>query len=150
MRELLHEYPFLHEVPEPWLENLARLGKRVTYPAGQRIFAEGDPAEHFWLITQGYVNLDLHAPGRGEVLIETLPPGSVMGWSWLFPPYRWHFGAIAARTAHTIQFQGADVTRLCHDDPVLGMDLMQRMAGVVVDRLQATRLRLLDLYGYPT
>jgi CRP-like cAMP-binding protein len=146
MRELLHEYPFLNELPEPWLEHLASLGKRVSYPAGQRIFPEGARAEHLWLITRGYVNLDLQVPGRGEVLIETLPPGSVMGWSWLFPPYRWHFGAVAARSVDAIQFHGAEVMRLCDDDPALGMDLMRRMVGVAVDRLQATRLRLLDLY----
>jgi hypothetical protein len=69
-----------------------------------------------------------------------------MGWSWLVPPYRWHFGAVAARSVDAIQFHGADVMRLCDDDPVLGMDLMRRMFGVAVDRLQATRLRLLDLY----
>ena len=146
MRELLHEYPFLNELPAPWLEHLARLGTRVSYPAGQRIFAEGAEAEHLWLITRGYVNLDLQVPGRGEVLIETLPPGSVMGWSWLFPPYRWHFGAVAARNVDAIQFHGVDVMRLCDEDPKLGMDLMRRMIGVAVNRLQATRLRLLDLY----
>ncbi len=120
----------------------------MSYPTAHRIFHEGERAEHFWLITDGTVGVDLRVPGRGEVLIETLQPGAVLGWSWMFAPYVWHFGAVAARTTHAIQFPGADVMRLCQDYPTLGMDLMRRFMGVVVDRLQATRLRLLDLYGY--
>jgi len=149
IRESLGEYPFLDELPEPWLDLVAELGHRVSYPTGYRLFAEGGPAEYFWLLTSGDVGLDIHVPGRGNVLIETIHPGSVLGWSWMFPPYRWHFGAVAAGgTVHAIQFFGVDLIRACRKDPALGMDLMQRFVGVVVNRLQATRLRLLDLYGY--
>jgi len=148
VRELLGDYPFLDELPQPWLDRLADLGHRVSYPTGLRLFNEGDHAEHFWLINSGSVGLDLHVPGRGHVLIDTIHSGSVLGWSWLFPPYRWHFGAVAARQVHAIQFSGVKVMALCREDPSGGMDLMRRFMGVVVDRLQATRIRLLDLYGY--
>jgi len=148
IRESLGEYRFLDELPEPWLDRLSELGRRVTYPTGYRLFSEGGRAEHFWFISIGEVGLDLHVPGRGDVLIETIYPGSVLGWSWMFPPYRWHFGAVAARTVHAIQFNGVEAMRLCRGDPAQGMELMQRFVGVAVDRLQATRLRLLDLYGY--
>lgn len=148
IRESLGEYPFLDQLPEPWLDLLSLLGHRVSYPTGYRLFSEGGRAEHFWLLTGGEVGLDIHVPGRGDVLIETIHPGSVLGWSWMFPPYRWHFGAVSAGRVHAIRFSGADVVRACRQDPALGMYLMQRFVGVVVDRLQATRLRLLDLYGY--
>jgi CRP/FNR family cyclic AMP-dependent transcriptional regulator len=139
---------FLEQLPEAWQEHLNRLGQPVTYHGAQRIFDEGGPAEHFWIIREGAVNLDLHVPGRDDVLIETLRPGAVLGWSWLFPPHRWHFGAVAARTTYTTQLRGEDVMRICQEDPALGMELMRQFMGVAVDRLQATRLRLLDLYGY--
>lgn len=147
IRESLADYPFLDELPDMWLDRLAGMGRRVAFPTGYRIFAEGGRAEHFWLISVGDVALDLHVPGRGDVLIETLHAGGVLGWSWLFPPYRWHFGAVATRTTHAIEFNGVDVMRACREDPLLGMDLMQRFVGIVVQRLQATRLRLLDVYG---
>jgi len=139
---------FLDELPQAWQERLGPLGKPVTYHGAQRIFGEGEPAERFWIIRDGAVNLDLRVPGRDDVLVETLRPGEVLGWSWLFPPYRWHFGAVAARMTHATQFRADEVMRLCQDDPALGMELMRRFTGVAVDRLQATRLRLLDLYGY--
>src|SRR5690349_11556490 len=124
MRESLDDYPFLDELPRPWLDRLAELGQRVSYPAGLRLFSEGGHAEHFWLIDSGSVGLDLHVPGRGDMLIDTVHPGSVLGWSWLFPPYRWHFGAVAAQHVHAIQFSGLKVMDLCRDDPAAGLDLM--------------------------
>ncbi len=145
----LYDFPFLDELPEDWLERLAGLGRPVTYGAGQRLFHEGERAEHFWLITEGTIGVDLPVPGRGDILLETLSPGAVLGWSWLFPPYRWHFGAVATRTTHAIEYRGADVLALCRENPALGMELMQRFMGVVVQRLSATNVRLLELYGYP-
>ncbi|GIH03504.1 hypothetical protein Rhe02_15710 [Rhizocola hellebori] len=106
---------------------------------------EGQRAEHFWLIGEGVVALDIDVPGRGSVLIERLSPGSVLGWSWMFPPYRWHFDATAERHTRAIQFHGSEVLRLCREDPAAGFDLMQRFVAVLVERLQATRSRLLDI-----
>jgi CRP/FNR family transcriptional regulator, cyclic AMP receptor protein len=148
--ELLTEHPFLAGLPSHWIDRLAGQVRRVGYPAGQRIFHEGGPAEHFWLIHTGRVALDIHIPGRGDVLIETLLPGTVLGWSWLFPPQRWHFGAVAAELTHTVQFDAAGVIQLCEQQPEFGFDLLRRFIGVLTDRLQATRVRLLDLNAYPT
>ena len=122
---------------------------RGVHHGGARLFHEGYPAHRFWLIRQGRVALDFPVPGRGDVVIEHLGPGTVVGWSWLFPPYRWHFGAVAAEQTLAVELDGPGVRRLCDDDPVLGYDLTTRFAAVLVDRLQAARVRLLDLYGYP-
>jgi hypothetical protein len=40
-------------------------------------------------------------------------------------------------------------SRACDADPALGYELLRRFVQVVVDRLQSTRIRLLDLYGQP-
>ncbi|HET8681074.1 MAG TPA: cyclic nucleotide-binding domain-containing protein [Micromonosporaceae bacterium] len=147
--ELLTSHPFLAGLPPGWVEHLAGQVRQVGYPAGFRIFREGGPAEHFWLIDSGRVAIDVHIPGRGDVLIETLPAGAVLGWSWLSPPYRWHFGAVAVELTHTVQFDAAGVTRLCDLSPELGSELRRRFIAVLADRLQATRVRLLDLYTHP-
>jgi CRP-like cAMP-binding protein len=93
--------------------------------------------------------LDLHVPGRGDVIIESLDPGTVLGWSWLFPPYDWRFGASAAEPVRAIVLDAADVRVMCATDPALGYELTRRFTAVMLDRLQNTRLRLLDLYGVP-
>ena len=85
--------------------------------------------------------------GRGPVVIETLHDGDVVGWSWLFPPYRWQFDARALEPSRAIAFDGACLRGKCEADHELGYELMRRFAGSIIERLQATRLRLLDVYG---
>jgi CRP-like cAMP-binding protein len=94
------------------------------------------------------VALETFVPTRGAVTIETLDPGEVVGWSWLFPPHRWHFDARALSLVRATIFDGACLRGKCEADPQLGYDLMSRFAQVVVERLQQTRQRLLDVYGH--
>jgi CRP/FNR family transcriptional regulator, cyclic AMP receptor protein len=142
--------PFLAGLTDHQLDRLAPWSRRALFHSGNRIFYEGSPADRFWLIKSGRVNLDTHIADRGEVVIETLGPGAVLGWSWLFPPYRWHFGAVAVETTMSIELDGPAVRSLCERDPALGYELSIRFMRVMLDRLQATRLRLLDLYRVPS
>jgi CRP/FNR family transcriptional regulator, cyclic AMP receptor protein len=147
--DLLAAQPFLDGLSAHHLERLSYLSSRSVFHARNRVFAEGGRADRFWLINRGRVNLDTHVPGKGDMVLETLGAGAVLGWSWLFPPYRWHFGAVAIETTFTLSLDGPGVRRLCEEDHQLGYELTDRFMRVVVDRLQATRLRLLDLYRSP-
>jgi CRP-like cAMP-binding protein len=145
--ELLATHPFLDGMSRHQLDQLARWSHRSLFHAGNRVFSEGGRAERFWLLRDGEIALDVHIPSQGGVMVDTLGPGAVLGWSWLFPPYRWQFGATAMARTLTIELDAAGVRALCEEDPVLGRELYHRFITVVVDRLQATRLRLLDTYG---
>jgi CRP/FNR family cyclic AMP-dependent transcriptional regulator len=148
--DLLAAQPFLAGLTDHQLNKLAPWSRRSLVHAGNRLFREGSPADRFWLIKSGRVNLDTHIPGRGDVVIDTIGAGDVLGWSWLFPPYRWHFGAVAIETTMSIELDGPAVRSLCERDPELGYELSNRFMQVMVERLQATRLRLLDLYKVPS
>jgi CRP/FNR family transcriptional regulator, cyclic AMP receptor protein len=141
----LLEHPFVAGLPHA--AELAGRARSTEFAPGSRLFDEGDEADRFWLIQTGKVALDLHVPGREGVVIETLGDGEVLGWSWLFPPYRWHFGARAVATTHAVEFDGRAVRAVCDADPLLGYALTRRFLGVMLDRLQSTRVRLLDLYA---
>ncbi len=145
--DLLAAQPFLSGLTDKQLDKLSYWSKRSVFHAGARIFEEGGRADRFWLIKEGHIRVDTHIPGRGSVILETLGPGAVLGWSWLFPPYRWHFGAVALETTLAIELDGPGVRELCASDCALGYQLVSRFIEVVVDRLQSTRVRLLDLYG---
>jgi CRP/FNR family transcriptional regulator, cyclic AMP receptor protein len=144
--ELIDTNQFLVGLDAAARERLAAMGHRVRFLAGSRLFEEGGPADRFWLLHDGHVRLDLHLPGAGTAVIETLGSGDVLGWSWLFPPYRWQFGATAIEPTLAVEFDGAGFRRLCDEQPALGYELTLRFMHVVVSRLQATRVRLLDLY----
>jgi CRP-like cAMP-binding protein len=144
----LGEHPFLAGLPESQLRVLVPLARPVAYREGVRLFREDGPADEFWLVRSGRVALDIHVTGRGNVPIETIGAGGVIGWSWLFPPYRWQFGAVALDSTEGIRFDAPGVRDAMRHD-ALGRELATRFMTVVVDRLQHTRLRLLDLYGSP-
>ena len=141
--------PFFAELTPAHLGRLCAAGQPVSYPAGERIFAEGGAADRFWLIEAGSAALDLRVPGRGDQVIETLTEGSVLGWSWLHAPYRWQFGAVARDRLDTIEFDGGSVRERCDADPAFGYAMLRQFTPVITERLHATRLRLLDLYATP-
>jgi CRP-like cAMP-binding protein len=143
--DLISAHPFLDGLQPRWLEQLSHRARRSVRHPGHRLFQEGAAADRFWLIRDGWIALDLHVPGRGDVVVEALGPDAVVGWSWLFPPYRWHFGAVVTQETLTIEFDGPRVRQLCDQEPALGYELSLRFMAVMLDRLQATRVRLLDL-----
>jgi CRP/FNR family cyclic AMP-dependent transcriptional regulator len=144
--ELLAAQPFLAGLADRHLRLLSYTASRSVLHAGSRVFSEGSRADRFWLINRGRVDLDTQVPGRGSVVVESLGAGAVLGWSWMFPPYRWHFGALAVETTFAVRLDAFGVRRLCDSDHDLGYQLTRRFMQVVVDRLQATRMRLLDLH----
>lgn len=149
LTDLITAHPFLEGIDRAALHRLAEVARPVEFRSGARVFAEGGRAESFWLLIDGRIAVDTHVPGRGAVVVETLGAGAVLGWSWLFPPHEWHFGATAVAATAAVEFDGQEVRRLCDSDPALGYELVRRFMRVVVDRLQSTRIRLLDLYRSP-
>jgi len=144
---LLADIPLLEGLDADTLALLAGCARNVHFDPGSPVIRRGDQADDFYLIRHGSVILETYVPGRGSVTIETLESGEVLGWSWLFSPYRWHLDARALTAVRATAFDGACLRGKCEDDPALGYALMSRFAQVLIERLQWTRLRLLDVYG---
>lgn len=144
---LLAEIPLFQGLGPEALALIAGCASNVPFVEGAQIMRRGEPADVFYLLRHGSVVLETYVPGRGPATIETLEAGEVLGWSWLFPPYRWHLDARALTTVRTTAFDGACLRAKCQQDPALGYELMSRFAQVLIERLQWTRLRLLDVYG---
>jgi len=145
--DLIVDSPTFAGLDREELELIAGCARTAQFAADETIFRQGDPATTFLLVRAGRIALDVFVPHRGPVAIETVDEGEVVGWSWLFPPYRWHFDARAVGPVRALAFDAVCLRRKCDEDPVLGYDLMNRFAQLVIDRLDATRVRLLDVYG---
>jgi CRP-like cAMP-binding protein len=118
-----------------------------AFATGDKLLQEGDKADTCYLLRRGRIALAIHSPGRGPLIIETLEAGAAVGWSWLFPPYRWHFDATALTPVGVIAVDARCLRAKADADPEFGYTLMQRLSQMMLQRLQATQLRLLDLYG---
>jgi len=143
----LGDHPFLRGMADGHLAVLSRVCWVAPVRQGHLFFAEGDIAHRFWLIRSGHVALDLHAPGDRELIVETLGQGDLLGLSWLVPPYQWQFSATAVHDTMTFEFNADEVRAVCESDPGLGYQLLQRVMSAASSRLQATRVRMLDLYA---
>jgi CRP/FNR family cyclic AMP-dependent transcriptional regulator len=144
---LLRDVPFFANLAPEHLGLIAGCASNVHFGENDVLFREGEQADTFYLVRHGVVAIETFAPGRATTTIETVEAGEIIGWSWLFPPYRWHFDARALVPVRASAFDGACIRGKCADDPSLGYDLMTRFAQVIMQRLQWTRLRLLDVYG---
>lgn len=147
LADLTAAAPALAGLDPRLLDLIAGCGRTARFAAGELLFRAGEPADDFFLIRHGAIALELPVPQREPVTIETLHDGELLGWSWLFEPHRWMFDAHAAQDTSVVGFDGACLRGKCETDHELGYQLMRRFAAVLVDRLQATRLQLLDVYG---
>jgi CRP-like cAMP-binding protein len=148
MDERVAEHSFLKGLGRDQFTLLKDCALPAHFKAGEVIFREGEPAKRFYLITSGKVVLE-SGEGYGDpVIIETIGAGDLLGWSWMMPPYEWHFTARAIESTEAIFFAGAILREYCERDHSLGFELHQRMSAVMMRRLQAARKKMLEIHAH--
>ena len=145
--KVLAAHPFFQGMAAPHLDTLTGCVANQVFRPGEFIFREGHPADHFFLVREGRVAVEVFVPNKGPVTIETIEGGEFLGWSWLFAPYKARFDARALTAVRALSLDGACLRTKCELDAGLGYDLLKRFTRLVVSRLEATRMQLLDLYG---
>jgi len=147
LERILSAHPFFEHLERRHLELLVGCAANLRFDAGQFLFRTGEEANQFFLIRQGTVALETAAPGRPPLTLQTLGAGEILGWSWLIPPYYWMFDARAVESTRAVALDGLCLRTKCEADHDLGYELLKRFAHILQQRLQATRLQLLDVYG---
>ena len=137
----------LTALPAPQRQHLMTLAREVSFPEDARIFEAGGRADRFWVIRSGAVSLDQDVNSPQRVTVASLGAGDLLGWSWLFPPYEWDFGAVAFRPVRAYEFEASTVLAACEEDPPLGLTLMRGVAEILAYRLEMTRGRLMEQYA---
>jgi CRP-like cAMP-binding protein len=126
---------------------VSECARYVEFDADEFIFRQGEEADQFYLIRGGRVTLEIPTPQAGPIILQTAGQGDFLGWSWMITPYRWHFDARAVEPTRAIALDGKDLREKCDADHDLGYEVIRRVASIMEQRLQATRLQLLDIYG---
>jgi CRP/FNR family transcriptional regulator, cyclic AMP receptor protein len=147
LEELLQQHPLFAGASAELIGLIAGCARNHMFHAGEYLFHEGEPADEFFLIRHGKVALEIDAPGRPPVILETLGAGEFAGASWLIPPYRWVFDSRAVELTRVTGIDAACLRGKCEADHDLGYEMMKRFLPTLVKRLQATRLQVLDVYG---
>jgi CRP/FNR family transcriptional regulator, cyclic AMP receptor protein len=147
LERVIKGHPFFSGMQDAFRELVCGCAKNIYFGAGQYLFHEGEPADWFYLLRHGRVALQIAAPGRGAVTFQTVPQREMVGISWLIPPYRWAYDAKAIEDTRAIAINAHCLREKCEADHDLGYEMMKRFMPILVQRLQATRLQILDVYG---
>lgn len=147
LRQMLAEHCFTRDLPEELVDKVVEHASVTTYPPGAWLFREGSPADAFHLVVSGTVAVSMHVPGRGDQVVDTVDPCETAGWSWLVPPYRWFFDARAVDEVTAVTVNAQALRELADQEPAFGYALLQQVTAVMLERMQAARVRLADMYG---
>jgi CRP-like cAMP-binding protein len=146
LSRLLRDHPFVHGLDDAKINFLTGCASNVRFAADEYLVREGSEANTSFLIRTGRVVLEIDIPGRGVRQIQTVEEGEILGWSWLFAPYRWQFDARAVTPVRAFKLDGECLRNKCETDHDLGYEVVKRLLYQVHQRLERTRLQLLDIY----
>jgi CRP/FNR family transcriptional regulator, cyclic AMP receptor protein len=147
LERIIAEHPFFADLDGGFTSLMVSCATNVRFKKGDYIFREGDPADTFYLVREGKVAVEVFAPQHKPIIVATLGEGEILGWSWLLPPYQWKLNAHALENTRAIALDGKCLRTKCEENHDLGYEVLKRFARVIEQRLEATRMQLLDVYA---
>ena len=148
LERILSEHPFFEELDPEYLKLLVGCASNVRFELGSYLFRQGEEANQFYLLRHGRVAIEIKEPQCSPVVVETLEKDDVLGWSWLVAPHYWRSDGRAVEVTRAIALDGKCLRMKCEQNHDLGFELMKRFIGIVEQRLQSTRMQLLDVYAH--
>ncbi len=146
-KKLISEHELFADLDPSHIQTLAEFSEEREVAAGQVLFTQGQPAKTFYMIVEGRVVVETPAIMGPTLQLQDLGTGRLLGWSWLIPPYRWHFQARAEGSATVVEFDGTRLLELCEQDAAFGYQLLKRFATLMGERLESARRRMIDAWN---
>ena len=146
INQVLVAHPFFKDLPPAIIHRLIRFASLARLDSGQYVFTEGEDANNFYLVLKGSISLEINIPNYGPVTIENIGRGNIMGWSWLYPPFLWHFDARAKEETELIILNGKALRAHIEIDHEVGYNLMKSIGKIMGHRLQAARRKIVEFY----
>jgi CRP-like cAMP-binding protein len=146
-KKLISEHKLFANLDPRHIQKLAEFSTEREISAGQILFNQGQPATHFYVVIRGVVIVETPAIYGPTLELQELGAGQILGWSWLIPPYRWHFQARAAEDSTLVEFDGTRLLALCEEDTDFGYQLLKRFASLMGERLESARQRMIDAWN---
>jgi CRP/FNR family transcriptional regulator, cyclic AMP receptor protein len=143
----LTKHPFFEGFEAEFLRAIGVRANDRRFGVDELLAKEGTEADLFYAVLEGKVALEIGSGDRPVLTVQTVGPGEVVGWSWLVPPHRWRFDARALKPTHVVELDGDVVRRVLRQHPAWGFQFMVRFMPVLAERLENTRVQLLDIYA---
>jgi CRP/FNR family transcriptional regulator, cyclic AMP receptor protein len=144
--EILGCHPFAHAWTSAQVECLAGCGTKYALRRGEYLWRQGEKLSNLYLICSGEAALEISLPQQGAVQIEEFGSGDVLGAPCLANGQRASFDARAVTGLQALCLHGKLLGTAFAANHELAHEVFQRFAAVTFDKLESTRLRLLELY----
>ncbi len=145
--EAVREHPFFHGFDPEFVHAICRQAVERHFAAEDLLAKEGSVAEVFYVVLEGKVALEIGAADNPHLTVQTVGPGEVLGWSWLVPPHRWRFDARALKPTRATALHAEVLRRTLAGHPAWGYQFLVRFMPVLAERLENTRIQLLDIHA---
>lgn len=143
----LVNHPVFEGLEPSQVSLIVSYASEAQYKPGQRVFQRDFDAHEFFIVRSGSVAIEVPAIDGESLKIQTVGAGSLLGWSWFIPPYRWSFDARAVTQSSVISVNGDKLRASCDADPRLGYELIKRFAMLMAERLNAARISAMKHYA---
>jgi CRP/FNR family transcriptional regulator, cyclic AMP receptor protein len=143
----LLKHPFFEGFEPAFVHEISAKSADHRFGVDELLAREGTEATLFYVVLEGKIALEIGSGDRPVLTVQTVGPGEVLGWSWLVPPHRWRFDARAVKPSRAISLDAEVVRRVLRAHPTWGFQFMVRFMPVLAERLENTRVQLLDVYA---
>lgn len=143
----LAQHPAFQGMDPQHVAQVAGYARIVQFGMGERVFQQDTSADAFFIVYKGRVTVEIPALTGEPLVIQTLEDGSLLGWSWMIPPYQWSFDARASVPTSLVAVDGVQLRAACEADPRLGYELAKRFAQLMAERLNAARITAIKHYS---
>lgn len=147
IKQIISGNTYFKALDEKHLDFLVKNSNLIEYKAEDFIFSFRDEAKYFYLISKGLVTLQMFSHEKGSIALEEIKAGEILGWSWLNPPFTWRFDAYSNIDTELIVFDGEAIRTKMEKDTKFGYFIQKIFIHIIAERLQSTRLRLLEELG---
>ena len=149
INDYLSSHPFFDKLDEDFLQFASNSATELQLKKGDILFRQGELADKFYLLREGQISVQVPAIVGPALEIQSLSKGQILGWSWLMPPYRWHFLARVEEDSDLIEFDGISILAHCEEDPKFGYELFKHFAALMSERLEVARQKMMDQWNPP-
>lgn len=143
--KILARFALIEDFTQDQVAVLKPIIEDIKFDADQIIFNQGDRADFLYFVLDGRVSIRFKPEDGPELTVSELSRGDVFGWSSALGSHAYTSSAICTECGLFIRLEGEDLKNLCQDHPETGILILNRLAGVIAQRLRGTHDQVLAL-----
>jgi CRP/FNR family cyclic AMP-dependent transcriptional regulator len=136
--ELLSRVPLFSELSREELERISRVSVARSFPAGVRVFHEGDHSDACYLVRKGDLRVTREHPDGRAIALATLGAGDIFGELAMLDGEARSASVETLTDCELLALPAADVRRLLADHPGISVKLI----AALTKRLRETNERV--------